>query len=218
MDKNKNILLAKKYMVESIYRSANIEGIGMTFPETQTICDGMSVNGHSVDDINAVNDLKNAWRWIFENIDSALNVDSLCKLNRLCGKFTVINAGTLRDGYDEPIRVTIGEGKYFYPELPPEKDEINKNLSQITSEKSLESALDLFCYVCKSQFFNDGNKRTATLFANLFMIQKGLGILSIPVEKKLEFYNALTAFYESDSNISGLKDFLRNNCLTGSEQ
>ena len=32
MDKQKNILLAKKYMVESIYRSANIEGIGMTFP------------------------------------------------------------------------------------------------------------------------------------------------------------------------------------------
>ena len=43
MDKQKNILLAKKYMVESIYRSANIEGVGVTFPETQTICDGMSV-------------------------------------------------------------------------------------------------------------------------------------------------------------------------------
>ena len=54
MDKKTNILLAKKYMVESIYRSANIEGIGMTFPETQTICDGMSVSGHSVDDINII--------------------------------------------------------------------------------------------------------------------------------------------------------------------
>ncbi len=41
MDKEKNILLAKKYMVESIYRSANIEGVGVTFPETQTICDGI---------------------------------------------------------------------------------------------------------------------------------------------------------------------------------
>ena len=37
MDRNHNILLAKKYMVESIYRSANIEGIAMTFPETQAI-------------------------------------------------------------------------------------------------------------------------------------------------------------------------------------
>ena len=85
----------------------------------------------------------------------------------------------MRDGYDEPIRVTIGEGKYYYTE--------------------------------------HGNKRTATLFANLFMIQNGLGILSIPVEKKLEFYNALTAFYDNDSNISELKRFLRDYCLTGSD-
>lgn len=40
MDIQRNIFLAKKYMVDSIYRSANIEGIVMTFSETQTICDG----------------------------------------------------------------------------------------------------------------------------------------------------------------------------------
>ena len=72
MDKAKNILLAKKYMVESIYRSANVEGIGVTFPETQAICDGMSVSGHTVDDINAVNDLKKAWQWLFDNIDAEI--------------------------------------------------------------------------------------------------------------------------------------------------
>lgn len=77
MDKEKNILLAKKYMIESIYRSANIEGIGMTFPEIQTICDGMSISGHTVDEINAVNDLKNAWRWIFTNINNKINVETL---------------------------------------------------------------------------------------------------------------------------------------------
>lgn len=218
MDKNKNILLAKKYMVESIYRSANIEGIGMTFPETQTICDGMSVSGHSVDDINAVNDLKNAWRWIFNNIDVNVDVSSLCMLNRICGKFTVINAGSIRDRYDEPIRVPLFDGKDFYPELPPEKEVIDDRIREITADITIESALNLFCYVCKSQFFNDGNKRTATLFANMFMIKNGLGILSIPVDKKLEFYNALTMFYDSDANISGLKVFLKENCLTGSEQ
>lgn len=57
MQKEENIILAKKYLVDSIYRSINIEGIAMTFPETQMICEGMSVSGHSIDDINAVNDL-----------------------------------------------------------------------------------------------------------------------------------------------------------------
>ena len=216
MDKKTNILLAKKYMVESIYRSANIEGIGMTFPETQTICDGMSVSGHSVDDINAVNDLKNAWRWIFDNIDEKADIKALCTLNRISGKFTVINAGQIRDKCDEPIRLPLFDGKDYYPELPPEKEVIDKRIAEITSDKTIEGALELFCYVAKSQFFNDGNKRTATLFANLFMIRNGLGILSIPVEKKLDFYNALTSFYDSDENIGVLKDFLRTNCLTGS--
>ena len=60
MDIQKNLMLAKKYMVESIFRAANVEGIGVTFPETQAICDGMSVGGHKIEDIEAVMDLKHA--------------------------------------------------------------------------------------------------------------------------------------------------------------
>lgn len=217
MDREKNILLAKKYMVESIYRSANIEGIGMTFPETQTICDGMSVSGHSVDDINAVNDLKNAWRWIFNNPDSDIGIETLCQLNRIAGKFTVINAGSVRDMYDEPIRVPLYEGKDYYPPLPPPKEEINALIKDTIKDNSIDNALNLFCLVCKMQIFNDGNKRTATLISNMFMMQNGLGILSIPVEKKLEFYNALTNYYDNDCNKSELKSFLEDYCITGNK-
>ena len=217
MDKENNLLLAKKYMVESIYRSANIEGIGMTFPETQTICDGMSVSGHSVDDINAVNDLKNAWRWIFNNPDSEIGVDTLCQLNRIAGKFTVINAGSVRDMYDEPIRVPLFEGKDYYPPLPPSKEKIDSIIKETINEKSLDNAINLFCVICKMQIFNDGNKRTATLITNMFMIQNGLGIFSIPVDKKLEFYNALTKYYDSDSSINELKSFHKENCITGNK-
>ena len=200
MNKERNILLAKKYMVESIYRSANIEGIDMTFPETQTICDGMSVAGHTLDEINAVNDLKNAWRWIFQNIDNEIDIEALCQLNRISGKYTVINAGSIRDMYDEPIRVPLYDGKNYYPPLPPSKKELDKEIKQIIDNKTLNSALNLFCFICKKQIFNDGNKRTATLIANMYMIQNGFGILSIPVDKKLDFYNALTKFYDNDNN------------------
>lgn len=215
MNKERNILLAKKYMVESIYRSANIEGIDMTFPETQTICDGMSVAGHTLDEINAVNDLKNAWRWIFQNIDNEIDIEALCQLNRISGKYTVINAGSIRDMYDEPIRVPLYDGKNYYPPLPPSKKELDKEIKQIIDNKTLNSALNLFCFICKKQIFNDGNKRTATLIANMYMIQNGFGILSIPVDKKLDFYNALTKFYDNDDNRKYLLSFLENYCLTG---
>lgn len=214
MEKSKNLLLAKKYMVESIYRSANIEGIGITFPETQVICDGMSVSGYSIDEINAVNDLKKAWQWVFEHIDNAIDIDTLCQINRIAGKYTVINAGSFRDRYDEPIRVPVHNGNCYYPTLP-DKEIIEQDLSKITKDKTLDSALNLFCYICKQQIFNDGNKRTATIFANMFMIQNGLGILSIPVDKKLKFYENLAFFYEDDKNKSMLTDFLKAYCLTG---
>lgn len=36
-------------MVDYIWKSANLEGIPVTFPDTATICDGISVEGKSID-------------------------------------------------------------------------------------------------------------------------------------------------------------------------
>lgn len=69
------------------------------------ICEGMSVSGHSIDDINAVNDLKHAWEWMFQHIDDKIGVDILRKLNQLLGKYTVINARILRSMFDE-VRIS----------------------------------------------------------------------------------------------------------------
>lgn len=215
MDQQKNILYAKQIMVESIYRSANIEGIGVTFPETQIICEGMSVAGHTVDEINAVTDLKKAWQWLLDNIESPIGIESLCQLNRLCGKYTVINAGHIRDMYDEPIRVPVSKDKDYYPPLPPQKSDIDSFLKSLTVEKTIDSALDLFCKICKNQYFNNGNKRTATLITNLFMIQNGLGVFSIPVQYKLEFYTLLTAYYDDNTKLENLKKFLSAYCISG---
>ena len=214
MDMKKNIMLAKKYMVESIFRAANVEGIGVTFPETQAICDGMSVGGHKIEDIEAVVDLKHAWQWCFDHPEAEIHLDTLRTINRIAGKMTVINAGCLRDQYDTPIHVTLRHGERFYPPLP-DADTISKELADIARfDHSADHALELFCYVAKGQFFNDGNKRTATILTNLYMIQHGLGIFSIPPEKKLDFYNYLTDYYENDSCKNALKAFLHEYCLT----
>ena len=209
-----NIKLAKKYMVESIYRSANIEGIGVTFPETQTICDGMSVGGHSIDDIEAIIDLKNAWKWYFGNPGILINSKTLKTVNSILGKNTVINSGCFRTLYDEPIRVPLKNNENYYPPIPNEK-EIEADIKAFLGlDDKLEASLELFCYVAKGQFFNDGNKRTATLFANICMIQNNQGIFSIPVDKKLDFYNLLADYYKDDINKGNLIEFLKNNCIT----
>ena len=41
----------------------------------------------------------------------------------------------------------------------------------------------------KMQMFNDGNKRTAVIFSNHYLISKGKGIIAIPAELAEEFKN-----------------------------
>ena len=215
MDKNKNILLARRFMTEIVYRSAVLEGINVTYPEVQTICDGYGISGITIDELNTIYNLKKAWEWMLENVYEEIGVKTLCRLNEFIVRNTLDNAGTIRTETALPIKVSLSEGRFFYPELPPEKVMIDKTITELIAEASIDSALDLFCYVCKAQLFVNGNKRTATLITNMFLIQNGLGIFSIPIDKKTEFCDLLTKFYENDANIDALKVFLRANCLTG---
>lgn len=91
-----NIFLAKRNLVDYVWKSANLEGIGVTYHDTQAICHGMSVAGFTLEEINAVNDLKHAWQFLLENINQRLDLDYICKIHRLLGNTTVVNSGSLR--------------------------------------------------------------------------------------------------------------------------
>ena len=69
-------------------------------------------------------------------------------------------------------------------------------------------------YLMRIQFFSDGNKRTAMLFANKIMIQNGKGIISIPVESDDIFGEKLTKYYESN-DMEELKKFIYDYCIDG---
>lgn len=51
MDKKKTVFLAKKLFTELVFNTAYIEGVNVTFPQTQTILDGGIVNQVPVSDI-----------------------------------------------------------------------------------------------------------------------------------------------------------------------
>ena len=64
LTKEQNIFIAKRNIVDYIWKSANLEGIAVTYPDTQVIYDGGVVNGLAVDDIVVINNLKYAWKFI----------------------------------------------------------------------------------------------------------------------------------------------------------
>lgn len=210
MTQEENIFWAKRNLVDYIWKSANLEGIGVTFPETQTIVEGISVQGKSIDDINSIVQLKHGWQMVFDTIEAPIDLNYIKKLHLIIGRMTVINSGSLR--MDE-VRIA---GSSYIPPIPVQ-DEVENRLSEILSsvKEWTEKALDLMLYLTKGQIFYDGNKRIAMLAANKLLIQHGCGIVSVSQDRLERFFTLLVSYYEDDTKADELKDFLYNECLDG---
>ena len=63
MTREENVFVAKRNIVDYIWKSARLEGLAVTYPDTEAIYNGMSVQGVKVSDIVAVNNLKHAWQF-----------------------------------------------------------------------------------------------------------------------------------------------------------
>lgn len=204
-----NIFVAKRNIVDYIWKSAKLEGLTVTYPDTDAIYNGMSVANVSVDEIIAVNNLKHAWQFILENLDYTLDYPYICHLHQIVGGDTLIRNA----GYPRRVPVRIG-GTSWKPDLPIES-QIKEQLADVMSIKSpTERAIMLTLYLMRKQIFLDGNKRVAMLAGNQVMIASGCGIISVPIEHQPPFRNLLIEFYES-GDASELGRFLYENCLDG---
>ncbi len=208
MTQEQNIFLAKRNIVDSIWRSSHIEGIDVTYPETQKLYDGGNVARLRLDEIQIINNLKHAWLYVLNSINAENNLNYLKSINSLIGSNLIDRAGQIRI-YE--VRIS---GTNYIPELPNE-DEVTKKLKEFEKiECVTERAITIMCYLMRLQFFSDGNKRTAMLFANKIMIQNGKGIISVPVEEDETFGQELTRYYETN-NMENLKQFIYDKCIDG---
>ena len=209
MTREQNIFVAKRNIVDYIYKSAQLEGLGVTYPDTEMIFNGLSAPGVKVSDIIAVNNLKRAWQFLLDTLEPPLDYAYICKLNQLIGGDNLIyNAGYIRT-----LSVSIG-GTSWKPEIPNEDEVKAKLLEYQTIENPLDRAITIMLYCMRGQFFLDGNKRTAMLAGNKEMIANGQGIISIPVEIIPQFTPRLVKFYET-GNMDEIKSFVYDNCIDG---
>lgn len=79
LTREQNIFLAKKVLVTIIYNSAKLEGINITFPETETILNGVNVPNVKLDDITCILNLRDAWKNVLNNITETLDLTYVCK-------------------------------------------------------------------------------------------------------------------------------------------
>ena len=204
-----NIFLAKKQLVGSIYSSAKVEGINITFPQTQTILDGITVANLKIDDVEKILNLRDAWKYVLNSIETELSLDFIKKINSFVARNESLDWGVLRYG-------SVGiSGTDYIPPIPEEKIVLMDLFNILHSQNSVtEKALNLFMYLCKQQLFWDGNKRTAMIVVNKDLIENGKGIFQIS-EKNIEEFNTLLSEYYSTDEKDKLKNFLYHNCIQG---
>lgn len=202
---NMSISMGKRQLVDSIWKSAGIEGLGTTFPNTEKILENIPVQTKR-DEVFFIVNMKRAWYFLFDNVDYPNNISYLRELNKICMEELSYDAGNIRTA-----PVTIG-GTSWIHELPQEDVIIDKLKEIEDMSNRLEAALEMFCFVARTQMFLDGNKRVAQLMCNKIMMQADVGIFSVPYDQIDRFKELLVNYYETnDSN--KIKTFFREKCL-----
>lgn len=97
LTQEENIFLAKKMLVNNIYSNAKIEGCNVTFPETETILNGVNVPNVKLDDIQCILNLRDAWKYVINNIEDIFNLEFICKVNEFVARNESLSWGVLRN-------------------------------------------------------------------------------------------------------------------------
>lgn len=209
MSKEDNIFFAKRKLVDNIYKSANLEGIAVTFADTYSFMNNVNTGNISVDDMLKLKGLKDGWEFILSTIDEDLTIDYIKKIHfEVCKGQNINPLGEFRE---KGVGIT---GTSWRPKLPSECNYDKELFDILNIENKLDRCITLFCWLQRSQMFLDGNKRVANLIANKEMIRNGQGIIAVPVEKIGEYFVRLIKYYETNDNIE-LKEWLYENSIDG---
>ena len=205
-----SLFLAKKKWDENVYCGMKMENRAVTFPQTQTILNGVNVPNVQLDDIQAILNMRDAWKFLLSTINEEVTFGYWCKLNEYIARNEALEWGKLRTG-------SVGiSGTDYEPPIPNKEKTIEEleNILSVSDASATDKALEAFVWGTRGQFFWDGNKRTSLVLANKILVSSGSGIMTI-TDKYMEQFNTLLLNYYNTGKSEELKQFLYENAIQG---
>ena len=205
-----SLFLAKKKWDENVYCGMKMENRAVTFPQTLTILNGVNVPNVQLDDIQAILNMRDAWKFLLNTVKEPVTFEYWCKLNEYIARNEALEWGKLRTG-------SMGISGTDYEPPVPNKEKTVEELENILSApdvSSTDKALEAFTWGARGQFFWDGNKRTSLMLANKILVSSGSGIMTI-TDKYMEQFNTLLLNYYNTGKSEELKQFLYENAIQG---
>lgn len=209
MSSAENYQFANSNWQANVYCGMRMECREITFSQTQMILNGVNVPNVQLDDIQAVLNMRDAWKYLLNTVDAPVTPEYLCKLNEYIARNESLEWGTLRTG-------SVGISGTDYMPPVPTLDAVTEQLKNILSADTTATAkaLEAFVWGARGQFFWDGNKRTSMTLANKILISAGVGFLTI-TDRHMEQFNGLLLDYYNTGISETLTDFLYENAISG---
>ena len=190
-----------------VWDAAVLEGNPFTYPEVQTLLEGITVGGQRLSDERQILSLSESAARLRELVESGqftLGKQTSDDLNYLIARYEALEAGHFRGEGSELANVSVSLGEHgTHRPSPTEPGGENLRRSYDRGASFIlqavpgvfEQAGAYFLFGAFMQFYFDGNKRTARYMMNGWLMSHGIDAISIPAARKQEFNEEMIHFY-----------------------
>ncbi|MFB4304829.1 hypothetical protein [Actinomadura sp. GTD37] len=192
---------------EFVWDAAQLEGNPFTYPEVQTLMDGVTVGGRKVSDEQQVLALADSSRELLglvSNGEFVLDKATSDRLHAIIARDEALESGMFRG--EGTVMLTPGaslgeHGRYLPPETEPGGDNLRalhaRGVAWLTADLTnvAEQAMAYFLFAALQQFYFDENKRTGRSMMNGHLMMQGIDAISVPAARRQEFNTEMVRFY-----------------------
>lgn len=190
-----------------VWDAAVLEGNPFTYPEVQTLLEGITVGGRKLSDERQVLNLSESANELMRLVRAGeFRVDKSVSdlLNRLIATGEALEAGHFRGEGSLVTQVSVNMGEHG-THRPPSTEPGGENLRRVFQRGTeaiagldsgvFEQAAAYFLFAALQQFYYDGNKRTGRNMMNGHLMSHGIDAISVPAARKQDFNTEMVEFY-----------------------
>lgn len=216
-----------KSLPELVWNAAALEGNTFTLPQVQTLLDGVTVGGKRIEEAEQILALSEGMNLMIRAVRDrsfSLSKEMSDRIHGVVAKHEAIESGSFRgEGAVHgggAVRLAGGGSVDGDPtgvageQLQADYTNLLAALSTFSDPR--QCALVYFASATRSQFYFDGNKRTARIMMTGVLIQAGFEPVNIPYARQEEFNVALDELFRTDDG-TRLIEFLTTCTMLDSE-
>lgn len=206
-----------RQMAGHVWAAAVLEGNPFTYPEVQTLLEGVTVGGRKVSDAEQILRLRDGFvllRDLVATEQFAMSKAVSDQIHEAIARNEALEWGHFRGegALTSDVSVFLGERGTHYP-MSTESGGANlrtrfaEGLAALQLCSSpFEHAVAYFLFAADNQFYFDGNKRTARSMMNGLLMSAGVSAVLVPAQAREEF-NAVMRDFHADRDATTAMTF-----------